>query len=294
MTISPRFSSLVNTLVDWVVFSTIVEFVFYNSAFLPPFFQSVLWWAALTEILLLLILLALLSIPILSSSRLLILPALLACGLGSIFLIPRETKIHPCRVRMELPSTVGGWAGKPAEVTAKEHEGLAPDTQFCRKVYSDGLGSQVLVSIVLSGNDLDNSIHRPERCLPAQGWNKVDSESLSLPDESAPGGRLPVTRLHSVRQVRADNGNVGEIFNINYYWFIGYTDITASHFERERIDLMDRLLRGYNQRWAFVTVAATVTKNLEPYGKDDAQTDEMLQKIIEQVYPLIVKKPGAA
>ena len=226
-------------------------------------------------------------------SRLLILQALLASGLGSIFFLPHETKIQPCRVRMELPDTLGAWAGKTAAVSPKEHEGLAPDTQFCRKVYSDGLGDHVFVSIVLSGNDLDNSIHRPERCLPAQGLTIIDSHSLSLPVETAPGGMLPVTRLHCVKQVIIDSGKVGEIYNLNYYWFIGYTDITASHFKRERIDLEDRLLHGYNQRWAFVTVASTVTKNIEPDGKDDAQTDVMLQKIIAQVFPLIVKKPGA-
>jgi hypothetical protein len=55
-------------------------------------------------------------------------------------------------------------------------------------VYDDGIGDQVLVSIVLSGHDLDNSIHRPERCLPAQGWTIVDSTSLSLPVPEAPGG----------------------------------------------------------------------------------------------------------
>lgn len=230
-------------------------------------------------------------------SRLLILQALLACGLGTVFFIPREARIQPCRVRMELPDSIGEWEGKPAEVTQKERDGLASDTQFCRKVYEDGFGDQVLVSIVLSGNDLDNSIHRPERCLPAQGWAVEDSSLLSVPVPEAPGGRLPVTRLHDMRQVRLKDGRVGSLYNLNYYWFVGYTDITASHFQREYIDLKDRLLHGYNQRWAYVTVASTVTKNttpdgrveeLIPEGKDAAETDAMVQKMIEKVYPLIV------
>jgi EpsI family protein len=214
-------------------------------------------------------------------SRLLILQAILACGLGSIALIPRETKIQPCRVRMELPDLIGGWAGKPAEVSQREHDGLAPDTQFCRKMYSDGFGNQILVSIVLSGNDLDNSIHRPERCLPAQGWTIADSSSLSLPVAAAPDGRLPVTRLRNMRQVREPDGKIGELYNLDYYWFIGYSDITASHFQREFIDMKDRLLHGYNQRWAFVTVAANV--------RDEHVTDAMIQQLIARVYPQIVK-----
>jgi EpsI family protein len=224
-------------------------------------------------------------------SRLLILQGLLACGLGSIFFIPSETKIEPCRVVMELPENLGVWSGKPGIVTDKEHEMLASDTQFCRKIYDDGFGDEVLVSIVLSGNDLDHSIHRPERCLPAQGWTVEDSTSLNLPVAGAPGGMLPVTRLRDMRQEKL-GGRVVNIYNLNYYWFIGYSDITASHFRREYLDLKDRLLHGYNQRWAYVTVAATITKGLMPFGKDEEETDKMVQKIITQVYPHIVADPA--
>jgi EpsI family protein len=222
-------------------------------------------------------------------SRLLILQAVLVLGLGSIAFVPRETKIQECRVRMDLPPLLGGWAGRPGIVSDGERGGLAPDTQFSRMIYEDGLGDQVLVSIVLSGHDLDNSIHRPERCLPAQGWTIVDSKSLNLPVPEAPGGVLPVTRLHNMQERGTTKGRAVTIYNLDYYWFVGYSDITASHFEREYIDMKDRLFHGYNQRWAFVTVAATITKNLAPGGRDEAQTDAMIQQLIAKVYPQIVK-----
>jgi EpsI family protein len=170
-------------------------------------------------------------------------------------------------------------------VTQAEHDGLAPDTEFSRKVYEDGFGNQVYVSIVLSGHDLDNSIHRPERCLPAQGWTIEDSSTRTVPVAQAPGGLLPVTRLHNWREEPID-GRVYRIYGLDYYWFIGYSDITASHIQREFIDMKDRLLHGYNQRWAFVTVAATVRG-------DETQTDNMIQSLIAQVYPRIVTDAGA-
>ncbi len=228
-------------------------------------------------------------------SRLLILQALLACGLSTIYFIPRQTAIQPCRVKMELPVVLGEWVGKPAVVTQQEHDILAPDTQFCRKVYEDPEGDQVYVSIVLSGQDLDNSIHRPERCLSAQGYNNQDASTRTIPVAQAPGGRLPATRLYNWKQVQDKDGHVVKFYNIDYYWFIGYTDITASHFQREFIDMKDRLLHGYNQRWAFVTVESVVTKGLSPIfpGKDEAETDEMLQGVIAQVFPQIVMDAGA-
>jgi EpsI family protein len=233
---------------------------------------------------------AILMIRFVPLRRLLILLALIGCGLGIAIFIPSDTKIEPCRVVMQLPESLGAWMGKDAVVTQKEHDMLAEDTKFCRKVYDDGFGGQVYVSIVLSGNDLDHSIHRPERCLPAQGWTIVDTSSLKIPVPEAPGGNLPVTRLHNMRQEKL-NGHIVNVYNLNYYWFVGYSDITANHFQREYIDLKDRLLHGYNQRWAYVTVAATVTKNLIPFGRDEAQTDAMVQKLITMVYPRIVTNP---
>jgi EpsI family protein len=214
----------------------------------------------------------------------LILQAMLICGLGTVLYIPRETKIQPCRVRMELPAILGGWYGTPAKVTDAELAGLAPDTQFCRKTYDDGFGNQVLVSIVLSGHDLDNSIHRPERCLPAQGWTVEDSKTLGIPVQTAPGGTLPVTRLRVFSQQPSTvKGKIATVYNLNYYWFIGYSDITASHIQREIIDIRDRLFHGYNQRWAYVTVAATINN-----GKTEGQTDQIIQDLIKRVYPRII------
>jgi hypothetical protein len=77
------------------------------------------------------------------------------------------------------------------------------------------------------------------------------------------------------------------VYNLNYYWFIGYSDITASHFEREYIDMKDRLLHGYNQRWAYVTVAANIN------GRTEAETGEIIESLIAQVYPKIVLAAGA-
>ena len=153
-----------------------------------------------------------------------------------------------------------------------------------------GAGNSIFVSIVLSGADLDNSIHRPERCLPAQGWTIADSDQLRIPLPS--GKKLGVTRLHDVRQVPLQNGTAASIYNLNYYWFVGYHHLTASHLERTFFDIQDRVFKGYNQRWAYVTVAADITKGLVPFGHSEAQTDRMIQHFIGQIYPTISKAPN--
>ncbi len=225
-----------------------------------------------------------------TTSRLLLLLVVLGVGLGSVFFLPKTVGSQPAGIRLELPEYVGKWYGVDQEITQRERDTLAADTQFARKLYTDGLGNSVYVSIVMSGNDLDNSIHRPERCLPAQGWTVADSRKVAVP---VTDGKLQVTRLHNVRQIPTKVGTMVPIYNLSYYWFVGHDEVTASHFERTFIDIKDRVLHGYNQRWAYITVGAEVTEGLVRFGRSEKATDEMIRDFIEKLYPTI-SSPGAA
>ena len=57
-----------------------------------------------------------------------------------------------------------------------------------------------MVSIVLSGKDMSTSIHRPERCLRAQGWTLQEDDhfAMSLPNR----GTFPITQLRSTRLMK--------------------------------------------------------------------------------------------
>jgi EpsI family protein len=226
-----------------------------------------------------------------SVQRLVVLQLVLLAGLGSAYFVPAHGKMQPMGVRMDLPDTMGQWYGTPQSVTKTELEQLAADTSFARRLYTDAFGDQILASIVLAGEDPDNSIHRPERCLPAQGWTILDSRVVTINDPSLPGGKLSVTRLRNQQKLEDDKGKIHTIYNLNYYWFVGYNHITPSHLDRALTDIRDRITKGYNQRWAYVTIASTVTDSLTKFGRSEAETDRMLQAFIEQLFPQIVKSP---
>lgn len=219
--------------------------------------------------------------------RLLLLQVILCVSLGGVFLLPKVANSSPQGIELSLPRTVGIWLGEDQEITKKELEVLAKDTSFARKLYVDGKGHNVFASIVLSGQDLDNSIHRPERCLPAQGWSVVDSRRVNIPIRN--GSELGTTRLHNVRKVPTSDGQTVSIFNLNYYWFVGYNETTASHLRRTYLDIRDRVLYGYNQRWAYITVAANISQG--QVGVGEAETDAMLRDFIRQLVPEI-HRPG--
>ncbi|HXM74228.1 MAG TPA: exosortase-associated EpsI family protein, partial [Chthoniobacterales bacterium] len=102
-----------------------------------------------------------------TTNRLVVLLFVLLVGLSAVFFLPTSSNSQPVGIRLALPQSIDKWYGVDLPITERERQILAGDTEFARKEYTDGVGNTIYASIVLSGHDLDNSIHRPERCLPA-------------------------------------------------------------------------------------------------------------------------------
>lgn len=222
------------------------------------------------------------------TKRLVILQVALVLGLGAVFFLPTKTALGPAGITLTLPADVGDWRGRDAAVSPQELAGLAPDTGFARRYYKDDKGNEMYVSIVLSGADMANSIHRPERCLSAQGWTveRSDKVKIALPAGTPP---LTVTKLQDEREMHPDATHTLAWRNLNYYWFVGSHDITASHWTRTFIDVRDRILHGEAQRWAYITVATNVSDNLRPDGLNSADTARLVEGFIAQVVPRFEK-----
>ena len=227
-----------------------------------------------------------------TTSRLAVLLAVMLAGLSCVFLLPRQLRFQPVGIDLDLPKMVGGmWYGRDLAVSDLERNTLGEGTEFARKSYTDARGREIMCSVVLSGQDMNTSIHRPERCLPAQGWTVATSEPVAIP--LGDRGGLVATRLYNIRYVTDKEGKsiLGPdgkpliLHNINYYWFVGYSDVTSSHIDRNRIDIMDRLFKGYNQRWAYVTVAANVVGNAQEEDIAETRTDEMMKEFIKKLVP---------
>jgi len=230
-----------------------------------------------------------------TTSRLTLLLAVLWAGLSSVFLLPRQLGFQPVGITPELPKMVGGWYGNDVEVSEKERVVLGADTgtEFSRKSYHNGVGYEMIVTVVLSGEDMNRAIHRPERCMPAQGYTIIDKRAMpvALPER----GLLRVTRLENVRTAvvptaaAIDGGTTQTLYNLTYYWFVGHTDTTDSHIWRTFLDMKDRLIHGYNQRWAYITVAAPLPAGVEKNPAAEHTVDGWVQDFIKQLVPKIHK-----
>jgi EpsI family protein len=221
-------------------------------------------------------------------SRLIILLTLLLGGLSSVFFLPQQLGFAPVGISLQLPETLGEWWGNHVEVGQKERDVLGPETEFSRKEYSNGRGDLLLASIVLSGEDMMTGIHRPERCLAAQGWSfePGDDREIDVPGK----GKIPVKRLKTHRVERLADGRPVSIENICYYWFAGSRDLTEEHLRRVWIDSRDRLAGGYAQRWAMMMVASNITSSRQKFGRDEKATDELITGFIQRLAPSLHKE----
>ena len=221
--------------------------------------------------------------------RLTVLLGALATTWATASWIPADSKLRPAAVVMSLPSKIDTTPGHPLVPSEQELSLLAADTEFEKKLYTtedpDATAGQlagVNCGIVLSGHDLNNSIHRPERCLVSQGFQELKVTPVTIDLDN--GKSLKVNRVDSFRTYTGHDDKAYKVSNINYYWFVGSESTTPSHYERTLTDMEDRVLGGFNQRWAYFSVSTNILENLPGITpRDHDETDQLLRDYIQKV-----------
>lgn len=223
-----------------------------------------------------------------------LLPLFLLLSLGLIYVLPGAGRTAESAVRMELPGYMGGWSFEPLTASKEEIGTLGKGTTFskaqCRKVRASEISmtreltyDQMDLSIVLSGQDLNTSIHRPERCMPAQGHSIQSSDDVVLKLEN--GREFIAKRLHSIQTLKdKETGKPIASFNcLTYYFFVGHEKITNDHLQRTLMDMKDRLGYGRDQRWAYVSTSMWYGKlPWLPQEITEAEADQKMRKFLSE------------
>lgn len=220
----------------------------------------------------------------------LVLPVFLAVALGSIYFLPTAGEVGQSAIRMDLPDQQGEWLFDKQLASEAEKGTLAKDTEFSKAIclkprsgeyYRNGeeVKDRVDLSVVLSGADINNSIHRPERCMPAQGHNILSSADRSITLDN--GRSIKVKRLHSVQSLPTNKERTEfvELDTVTYYFFVGHDRITNDHLGRTFLDMKDRLLKGMDQRWAYVSTSMWFG---ELVGLKEADADVKLTEFVKR------------
>jgi exosortase len=150
----------------------------------------------------------------------------------------------------ELPgyTTDDGRFAEMQKVSEAELKILPKDTQIVKKMYVAQSGAHFLASFVVGGTSRA-SIHRPELCLPSQGY------VMSNPRNFEAGGRP----WHAL-----DVAKPGISSGMEAYTFFNQEGFrTASHTRRIWKDVIDRSVLNRVDRWVMLSVHATGATDAE-------------------------------
>lgn len=217
------------------------------------------------------------------------LPAVIACAiLAPLAIFEKNSKLLESSLLANMPvgNNLAGWYGIKTQESERERKVLAKDTRFSKAIYKlvprvpwESPHPQISVSIIYSGQDMGNSIHRPEVCLPAQGHLNLQSEVSSITLSN--GETLKFTRLTSATPF--PNAPRKRLHHIHYYVFVGHRSIHHSHIARTLQDTWDRSVNGEVQSWAYFQAGTYWAPEL---GISKEEADRRLRKLISELLPL--------
>lgn len=166
-----------------------------------------------------------------------------------------------------VPQVCPRCKGKVRRVTRAELDILPDDTQTRKAIYAFGGGDEFTVSVVVAGRSR-LSIHRPELCLPAQGFTM----SARAVDEILPG--LPMALFSLRREGRLETSGFA-------YAFLHSKGATVSNLRRVVGDSLERSLHNRIPRWAMITISSPRHDFRTPEGK------EALRRFMATWYPTL-------
>jgi len=186
-----------------------------------------------------------------------------------------------------LPERLLHYSSELLPVTREEYDWLPKDTTYGRRFYRGQDGFQIQVSGVLMGTDR-TSIHKPEYCLPGQGFQILRSTPRNIAIATPHPYQLPVMRMDALREVRRPDGTLERVGAVYVYWFLSDSRLSNDHFQRMWWLATDLLRTGELQRWAYMGCLAACVP-----GQEDAAYAR-LEQFIQALVPEIQLTTGPA
>jgi hypothetical protein len=155
---------------------------------------------------------------------------------------------------------------------------LPKDTSYAGRLYTATNGLQINSTIILMGADR-TSIHKPDYCLPGQGWSINEKTVVNIPVAGPQNYQLPVAKWIVGNVYQTPDGQKHEVSGLYVFWFVADGEQTTDNYQRMWWLGRDLLRTGVLQRWAYVSFFSVCAP-----GQEDA-TFEQMKKLIAATVP---------
>lgn len=193
---------------------------------------------------------------------------------------------------MGLPERVLAYRSEAVGMSDLERQALPEDTEIERRRYLAENGSEVHCTIVLSGAE-KRSIHRPEACLPAQGWEIRYQRVVPLVLED--GRPMEVMELAVRHRNLGRGGQGGGGIPARFaYWFVGRGVVTPHHYRRLFLTTWDLVFHNVSHRWAYVSVLSPALAGYRSPGRTEAEVEADVRAFVRAAGPAFMKPVAGA
>ncbi|HTR41836.1 MAG TPA: exosortase-associated EpsI family protein [Pseudomonadales bacterium] len=185
--------------------------------------------------------------------------------------IPGSVKID-----IHLPENVAGYTSTnmPEPETVLGY--LPKDTSYAERIYHSPDGFWIQSTAILMGADR-TSIHRPDFCLPGQGWSIDEKQVLDIPINDQPPYHLQAAAWKVSQMMKDRNGEKIKVAGVYVYWYVANNEETPDHDKMIEHLTLDLLRKGALQRWSYISYFAVCLP-----GQEDAAIDRITRFIATQ------------
>ena len=190
-------------------------------------------------------------------------------------------------MHIELPERVLDFTSSNVPTAQVVLDFLPKDTSYAQRHYTAPDGLEVNANIILMGTDR-TSIHRPDFCLPGQGWRIGAKNEVRLPIAAPRPYELPMMEWVVSSTHQTADSQKHAVSGIYVFWFVTEGETTGRFPEMLKSMVVQLLRHGVLQRWAYVSYFAYCWP-----GQEDATFARMKQLIAASV-PEFQPPPAAA
>lgn len=177
---------------------------------------------------------------------------------------PVSHRLSDPGLTMELPANLEEFEAEDIGMSSIEKQAFDEGVEMARSLYQSPRGYQFICTLVLSG-PIKRSLHRPEVCMPGQGWKIDRSEVIKL---RAKDGRVQdATLLYLFKEHRSEDGRRMRTRAYNVYWYVGYDIATPNYVTHVILSHRDSVFRNINHRWGMASLF--MMNAARPVGQSD-------------------------
>jgi hypothetical protein len=176
-----------------------------------------------------------------------------------------------------LPETVAGFTSSNLPTAQAVLDYLPKDTSYAQRLYTAADGLEVMGNLILMGDDR-TSIHRPDYCLPGQGWQIVDRAAVKIPIAGRPGYELPVQKWTVHNSYTTPDGKKLPVGGLYVFWFVAENNLTDDYTAIQKSILYHLVRHGVLERWAYASYFTYF-----PPGQEEAVFARVKNLIAESV-----------